>query len=527
MRSPDLPPTYPSNRPPASYPRRTARRSPARGAVAVLALGLAAVAVAVVIAASVRQTPQASRPGATSSSSSAAAPAAPATRAGALPGFAGIAKAALPSVVAITSTEVVHDRQSGGPLQGQDPFDFFFGPGPGAPRDRKQVAGGSGFIITPDGEILTNNHVVAGAQKVEVKLTDRRVFTAKILGTDPITDIALIQVDAGQSLPAIPLGDSDSLEVGDWVMAVGNPLNFAGTVTVGVVSGKGRRGLADNQDAASFENLLQTDAAINFGNSGGPLINLAGQVIGINTAMIQPAQNIGFAVAINTAKGIVPQLKSKGKVVRGMLGIQITEVDQDIMRAFHLGSMDGAFVEAVTPDGPAAKAGVQHGDTIVGVDGHPVKEPADLINYVSGIEPGRSVRLSVVRAGKTLELTPTLIERRSAESSGSNPAAGQAPASGGKLGIHVVGLTSDIRQQLGVPPDVPGVVVESVGASSPLGDQGVQPGDVITEINGTPVKSAGDLEAGLAGVHRGDYVRLYVRRFQPQEVSRYVVIRLE
>ena len=532
----DFPPPSPAPRDlPGAPPQarvvpspRTGTGSRGRRAFTVLAVGITVTAFALVIAGSVRPTPpEAFRPPAAASRSagSAAAPAGPAGAA-ALPTFAGIAKAALPSVVTITSTEMVREQVGSGPFGDQDPFQFFFGPGRGAPREHKQVAGGSGFLITPDGEILTNNHVVAGAQKVEVKLRDRRVFPAKILGTDPVTDVALIKVDAGQPLPTLPLGDSDALQVGDWVMAVGNPLMFEGTVTVGVVSGKGRRGLSDDPDASSFENLIQTDAAINFGNSGGPLINLAGQVVGINAAMIQPAQNIGFAVAINTARAIIPQLKSKGKVVRGMLGIQIIEVDQDVMQAFHLPSMDGAFVESVNPDGPAAKAGLQHGDTIVAVDGRPVRLPADLIGYVSAAEPGREVRLSVVRDGKTLQLTATLGERRP-EASASNPLSGQSPASREKLGIRVVGLTNDIRQELGVPPGVTGVVVERVSADSLVGDQGVSPGDVITEVNGTAVKSPSNFEDSIGKLKKGDYVRLYVRRFQPQEISRYVVVRLD
>ena len=443
-----------------------------------------------------------------------------------LPTFADIAAAALPSVVTITSTELVRGRSGPDMFGGQDPFEFFFGPQRGEPREHKQVAGGSGFLFSADGEILTNNHVVAGAQKVEVKLRDRRVFQAKILGTDPATDVALIKVDAPSPLPTLPLGDSDALRVGDWVMAVGNPLNFEGTVTVGVVSGKGRRGLSDDPNAASFENLIQTDAAINFGNSGGPLINVAGQVVGINSAMVQPAQNIGFAVAIATARAIIPQLKSKGHVVRGMLGIQITEVNQEIMQAFRLPSMDGAFVESVSADGPAGKAGVQHGDTIVAVDDRPVKEPKDLIDYVSAAEPGRSVRLTVLRDGKTLHLTAVLSERRieTAEGEGSGPSSSGSSVGRQKLGIAVVGLTTDIRQELRLPPGVTGVVVDRVSPESEASDQGVSTGDVITEVNGVAVNSPAAFEAEVGKVKKGDYVRLYVRRFQPQEISRFVVV---
>jgi serine protease Do len=446
-----------------------------------------------------------------------------------LPGFAGIAQAVLPAVVTVTSTEVLRANPRENPFGGGSPYDFFFGPGRGTPQDRKQVAGGSGFLITPDGEILTNNHVVAGAQKVEIKLHDRRVFTAKILGTDPVTDVALIKIDGGTApLPTVPLGDSDALHVGDWVMAVGNPLMFEGTVTVGVISGIGRRGLSDNPDAASFENLLQTDAAINFGNSGGPLIDTAGRVVGINSAMIQPAQNIGFAVAINTARALVPQLKANGRVVRGMLGVQITEINQDIMKAFGLPSMDGAFVESVSADGPAAKAGVQNGDTIVGVDDRTVKEPKDAIDYVSAGPPGKVVNVTVLRGGKTLHFPVTLGERRTEAPEGESPATNEGPSSSRqRLGAQVAALSPDIRAQLNLPPTVTGVVVARVAQDSPLGDQGVAPGDVITEVNGTPVKSRAEFDVEVAKVKKGDYIRLYVRRFDPQEISRFVVIRAE
>jgi serine protease Do len=440
----------------------------------------------------------------------------------AVPSFADIADEALNSVVSITSTEIVK-AQSSPFAPGNDPFEFFFGPRRGTPEDRKQVAGGSGFIVSADGEILTNNHVVAGAQKIQVKLRDKTILSAKIIGRDPATDVALIKVDAKSRLPVLTLGDSDKTRVGDWVMAVGNPLAFEGTVTVGVISGKGRSGLS--QDSA-LENFLQTDAAINFGNSGGPLINTAGQVVGINTAMIQPAQNIGFAVPINIAKADLPQLKAKGKVTRGLLGVRIGPVDQDIMQAFHLPSMNGAFVESVDPNLPAAKAGVANGDTIIGADDVEVKEPRDVINYVSSKPPGAKVKLTVLREGKPRTMTVTLVEREAPEDEDSEPASSRGEARG-RLGIRVTDLSANIRQQLGIPSDVSGVVIESVGADSPASDKGLTEGDVITEINGVAVRSVAQFRTELDRVKKADYVRLYVRRFHPTEISRYVVIQPE
>ena len=458
-----------------------------------------------------------------------AAPAVPAAAAGtrglALPSFADVADETLTSVVSITSTEIVQ-TQSGSPFGSQDPFEFFFGPRRGTPQQRKQIQGGSGFIISEDGDILTNNHVVSGAEKIQVKLRDREVLPAKVIGTDPGTDVALIKIDTKTKLHPLPLGDSDRTRVGDWVMAVGNPLNFEGTVTVGVISGKGRAGLSDDPNSAALENFLQTDAAINFGNSGGPLINTAGQVVGINTAMIQPAQNIGFAVAINTAKQILPQLKTKGKVVRGLLGIRIGPVDQDVMQAFHLPSMEGAFVQSVDSGEAAAKAGIQHGDTIVKVDDMPVKDSRDLIGYVSSKPPGQKVRITLLRDGKSREVTATLGERQGGAET-ETERTGTRGATRQKLGISVTNLTPDLRQRLNVGSGVSGVIVEDVQEDSPAADQGVAPGDIITEINGKKVSSVSDFRGELDHVRKGDYIRLYVRRFAPQEISRYVVIRAE
>ena len=419
-----------------------------------------------------------------------AAPAAPAGPTLTIPSFADIAQGALPSVVSITSTEIV---KGGGmsPFGEGDPFRFFFGqPQPRSPEEHKQVAGGSGFIISDDGKILTNDHVVAGAQKIQVRLPDREVLTARVLGTDPATDIALIKVEAKQKLRPIPLGDSDKLRVGDWVMAIGNPMNFESTVTVGVVSAKERRGLSDNPNSASLQDFIQTDAAINFGNSGGPLVNVGGQVVGIATMVVRPAQNIGFAVPINMAKAILPQLEQKGKVTRGLLGVSARSVDQDIQQAFHLPSLDGAFVESVTPDLPAARAGIKPGDTIVKVDDMPVKSTRDLIDYVSSKAPGQKVRVTILRESRTMTMTVTLTERESEQKAENRPAA-ERRGSRDRLGLAVTELTPELRRHLGIEPGVTGVIVEDVQEVSPAGDQGLAPGDVITEVNGKAIRSVG------------------------------------
>jgi len=446
-----------------------------------------------------------------------------------IPSFAQLAKGALPSVVSITSTEVVRDTGRASPFQGS-PFEFFFGPQPGSPGgERKQVAGGSGFVISEDGMILTNNHVVENAQKIQVRLQDREVLTAKVVGTDPATDVALIKVTSPGKLRAISLGDSDKLQVGDWVMAIGNPMTFEGTVTVGVVSAKERSGLSDDANAGSLQDFIQTDAAINFGNSGGPLINVGGQVVGIATMVVRPAQNIGFAVPINIARGILPQLEKRGKVTRGLLGVSVRSVDQDIRQAFHLPSLDGAFVESAEPDQPAARAGIKPGDTIVKVDDTPVHGTRDLINYVSSKAPGTSVRLTWLREGRTMSANVSLAERRmtaAAEERQSSLRGGseREGATAGKLGLEVADLTPDIRRQLRIGPDVAGVVVEDVREVSPAGDQGLAAGDVITEVNGKPVRTPAAFQEEVSRVKKGDYLRLYVRRFVPQQISRYVLI---
>ena len=442
--------------------------------------------------------------------------------------FADIVAATLPSVVTITSTGVAAEApESPG---GGDIFEFFFGPHgrggrPGGPgSSRRQVAAGSGFIISDDGLILTNNHVVTGASKIQVTLRTREVFTAKLVGADPATDVALVRIDARRKLTPIPLGDSERMRVGDPVLAIGNPLNFNGTVTAGVLSAKGRTGLSDNPNSAALEDFLQTDAAINFGNSGGPLINAHGEAIGIATAMIQPAQNIGFAVAINTAKAILPQLERTGKVERGMLGVRIGPVDQDIMQAFRLPSLNGAFVEAVDAGEPAEKAGVKPGDDIVSVDNVTVTEPRDLINYVSVKAPGQRVRLGLIRNGQRVNVEATLARRDGDVQPASNP----SPAGnvrGERLGISVTDVTPDVRQGLEIPAGVGGVVVASVKDDSPAAEQGLAPGDVITEANGGKITSSGQFRDAVQKVGSGEYIRLYVRRFAPQEVSRFVLIK--
>jgi serine protease Do len=440
----------------------------------------------------------------------------------------------MPSVVSITSTDIVkgsQGRRYSNPFGGEgDPFEFFFGPGNPHGRqqnddeEHKQVQGGTGFIISDDGYIVTNNHVIEGADKIEVRINNKEKYTAKLIGRDTATDLALIKVETKQRLTPLQLGDSEKLRVGEWVMAIGDPLAFDKTVTVGVVSAKQRSGLTADPATRSFENYIQTDAAINFGNSGGPLLNVNGEVIGINTAIFRPAQNIGFAVPVNTLKQILPQLREKGKVTRGFLGINIVNVDSDRAAAFGLKSEDGAFVEQVEPGKPADKAGVKPGDTIVKVDSVPVKETRDLIGYVSGKAPGSSVQLEVIRDGKPQTLTAHLAERKD-ESTGKEPEKASSDDSHERIGIQVTELTAQVRQMQRLKADVDGLLVVHVKEVSAAADAGIQEGDIITQVNGQKVSSTEEFGKMVSRAKKGEYLKLYV--FHPRaNVSTFALVKI-
>ena len=451
----------------------------------------------------------------------------------AVPSFADIAEEAMPSVVSITSTDIVKgSARRSNPFGGQgdnDPFEFFFGPRRNQPRggeeeEHKEVQGGTGFVISDDGYIVTNNHVVENSKKVDVRL-QKQTYPAKVVGRDTATDLALLKIDASRKLTPIPLGDSDKVRVGEWVMAIGDPLTFDKTVTVGVVSAKERSGLTADATTRSFENFIQTDAAINFGNSGGPLINVNGEVIGINTAMFRPAQNIGFAVPINTLKQVLPQLREKGKVTRGYLGINIRNVDNDIAGAFKLKASDGAFVESVLPGEPADKAGVKPGDTVVRVDNLPVKETRDLIGYVSAKSPGTKVKLTVVRDGKEMPFTVALAERGSDKNDDGEREAKNGDESRGKIGISVQSLTPDVRRMAGVESNTDGLFVQHVKEVSPAADAGLREGDIITQVNGRPISSTDEFGRIVKSASKGDYLRLYVLRPQAK-VSFFALVKI-
>lgn len=449
----------------------------------------------------------------------------------AAPDFATLAEKVVPSVVSVYAKDIVkpgEGRQQQGP---EDFFHRFFGPfgmGPQGGQSREPVvrrSSGSGFFITPDGELLTNNHVVEGADELEIELNDGSRYPVKVVGRDPATDIALVRVvHADREFPVLKLGDSAAARVGEWVMAVGNPLNMDHTVTVGVVSAKGRRlGISDT----SFENFIQTDAAINFGNSGGPLLNLRGEVIAINTAISARGQNMGFAVPINTAKLILPQLREHGKVIRGYLGVTVRDIDQELQEAFGLKNRNGAFVEEVLPGHAGDKAGLEHGDVIVSVNGQKVAKTRDLIDQISAMPPGSKAHLEVIRNGKSLKVTATLEERQGDEEASQGEGGEEEKGNvSERVGVSVMDLTDRVRQFYGLEDSIKGVIVSHVNPVSPAADEGLRRGDVITEVNGKKISSVQQFLSGVNAVKKGGYLRLYVYRPRAER-SFFAILKLD
>jgi serine protease Do len=407
-----------------------------------------------------------------------------------------------------------------GSRRGMDPFEFFFGPRRRGPEPEEEDddeefrsdSGGSGFIVSADGYVVTNNHVIRDADRVQV-LMNGRTYEAEVKGTDPATDLALLKID-GKDLPTLPLGDSERLRVGDWVMAIGSPQALTNSVTVGVVSAKQRR-INISDETSSFENFIQTDAAINFGNSGGPLVNLRGEVVGINTAISFGSENIGFAVPVNTLKQVLPQLREEGRVRRGYLGIGVNEISPEAADAFGLDSTDGALVMNVLPGLPADKAGLRNGDIIVEVDGKPIRSTRELIDYVSGRGPDTAVELEVLRDGKRKTIKVDLAERP-IEGEEPPPSEAEGESAIEWLGIRYQDLTPGLRSMHGLPEDLEGVWVTELSPRSPLYEEGLRAGqmiNVITEVNGQAVPDVATFEEIAGAAPSGSRLRVYVRRF--------------
>ncbi len=432
-------------------------------------------------------------------------------------GFAPIVEPALPAVVNVSSSKTV--RAEGSPASPffNDPFfRQFFGDQfrQQAPRERREHSLGSGVIVSPDGYILTNNHVIEGATDIKVALSDRREFQAKLVGTDPKTDIAVLKIPAS-GLKSLVLGDSAKTRIGEFVLAIGDPFGVGETVTMGIVSATGRANLA----IEDYEDFIQTDAAINPGNSGGALINARGELIGINTAIISGGggnQGVGFAIPINMAKGVMQQIIEHGKVVRGYLGLLIQPVTPALAKAFGLNEAQGALVGSVTADGPAAKAGVEKGDVIVAIDGEPVKDSQSLRLRVAQMAPGTEVKLKLMRNGQTKEVAVKLGELpEKAEAQG-----GSAAESGTLSGVQVEALTPQLARELHVGPGTRGVVVDDVSQSSPAADVGLQRGDVIEEVDHKPVTSVAEFQRAARAADKNPVLLLINR----QGNTSYVVV---
>jgi len=394
--------------------------------------------------------------------------------------FAGVARTAKPAVVNISTTRLVRAQGSGDPAE--DFFRQFFGEGL-PQRLQKQQSLGSGFIISEDGYIVTNAHVVQQANEISVKLSSGDQYAAKIIGTDPKTDVALIKIEAKNSLPVMQLGDSEVIEVGDWVVAIGNPFGLAETVTVGIVSAKGRA-----IGAGPYDDFIQTDASINPGNSGGPLLNIQGQVVGINSAIFSRSGGsvgIGFAIPINLARRIIDELRSHGKVVRAWLGIQIQELTPALAQSFGLERPTGALVVGIEPDGPAARAGIERGDVVVAVDGVEVREGHQLLVMVQKAGIGNTAELTVLRDGARLAVDVKVEAQRQP-----TKAAADEVEESTDWGIAVVDLTPALSRQHHVARGTRGALIQSVEPGSPAAEAGIEPGDVIMQVDRRAVGSA-------------------------------------
>ena len=428
------------------------------------------------------------------------APASPSMARAAPDSFAELADMVSPSVVNITTSTTIAAPADGGPIVPEgSPFeDFFkrFG-NPNAPRGpQRSNALGSGFVISEDGYIVTNNHVIEGADEISIEFFSGKTLDAKLIGTDPKTDIALLKVESDAPLPFVNFGDSNVMRVGDWVMAMGNPLGQGFSVSAGIVSARNR------ELSGTYDDFIQTDAAINRGNSGGPLFNMDGQVIGVNTAILSPnggSIGIGFSMASNVVAKVVQQLKDFGETRRGWLGVRIQDVTPDVAEAMGLKDPKGALVTDV-PDGPAKDGGVLSGDVIVGFEGTAISDTRDLVRRVADADVGKAVRLEVLREGKTQTLLVTLGRREEAEATetavaGEDPV---TPASKDVLGMTLGVLGADQLSDLNLPQGTEGLVVTGLDETGEAYDKGVRAGDVITEAGQQKVASIADLEARIS-----------------------------
>ena len=390
------------------------------------------------------------------------------------------------------------------------------------PSPFKQHGAGSGFIISDDGLILTNNHVVDDADTIRVRLADKREFTASVVGTDPQSDVALIKIK-GKDLPTLALGDSDKLEVGEWVIAIGSPFELSQSVTVGVVSAKGRSRIGIND----YENFIQTDAAINPGNSGGPLLNIHGKVIGINTAIFSRSggsMGIGFAIPINMAKSVEKQLRSNGKVTRGWLGLAIQDMNKDLAQSFGVNKAEGILVPEITKGSPAQKAGIQAGDIPLALNRNKVIDVTDLRNRIAMTTPGSKISLQLIREGRKKEVKVVIAEQPVDFSQATRMRSQKSNSSLlDNMGLTLQELTAELAQQFGYT-DGQGVLITQVAPDSPADSVGIQPGQLIEEVNRVRVHSLAELKKAVKKKKQPQQILLRVRA---GEYSKYVVLRMK
>ena len=449
-----------------------------------------------------------------------------------LPDFSDIAEGATPAVVGVQNTSYQRPdddtaQEDEGPQLDDPLYRFFFGPPD--PRDRqaprpspRRVSAGSGFIITDDGYILTNNHVVQGAKKLQVTLDSGEKFEATVVGTDPMIDLGLIKIDAkGRKLPTLPLGDSDTLKIGHWVMAIGNPLGLERTVTVGIVSGK-KRQVPIGDTVPALANFIQTDAAINFGNSGGPLLDGRGRVVGISTAIFRGelAEGIGFAIPINEARRAAEELKAGGTVQRGFLGITMNQsgITEKARAYYKLPDTNGVLISEVTPKGPGDKAGLQKDDIVRKIDGEVIKDNQDLLARVASHRPGETVRLDVIREGEPKRVDVTLGNRplrfdETGQEQRPQPQGEDSPTVSGKgLGIRVQSIPAYMKRRLEMEEDEPGVMIVDVDPDSDAAEEGLDRSDIIVGVNGKRVTNLADWDRIVKGLQPGSTAKIELRR---------------
>lgn len=435
--------------------------------------------------------------------------------------FTGLAESVSPAVVNIRTVKTM---RGGGPVfrhfqrepfGKNDPFEDFFERffGEEQQREYKQRSLGSGFIIDPEGYIVTNNHVIEGADEIVVKLKTGKEFDAEIVGRDPNTDLALLKVKSPENFQALKLGDSDSLQVGQWVVAIGSPFGLEQTVTAGIVSAKGRV-----IGSGPYDDFIQTDASINPGNSGGPLTNMEGEVIGINTAIVASGQGIGFAIPINLAKGIIEQLKATGEVTRGWLGVAIQDLTKEMVEYYNLKDRKGVLVAKVFENDPADKAGIKAQDIIISVNGKKIETSRELTSMIATLVVGEKAKVKVLRNGKEKNFTVNIAKRDedklASESTSKNGETGE-------FGVQVSNITPEIAERLNIS-EADGVIVTGVDSGSKSDVAGIQTGDIIREINRKRIKNIDDFKNTLLTIKQGEPISMFIHRIN----TGFIVVRM-